>query len=207
MKNSLAIALIAVMSGIVGFVVYRHYQAPSVEVSAPLVEVTKGPPTVLPEFSLENVEGAQQSIRSWPNKSMVINFWATWCAPCRKEIPLLNQVAAERAADGYQVVGIAIDLHDAVIKYAEKMKFEYPLLMGEKEGFAAADSFGLDAQALPMTVFTDKQARIVAFHLGELTHEKLNIIFSAVDRVNSGALSPTDARAEIALAMEKLKAS
>jgi thiol-disulfide isomerase/thioredoxin len=160
--------------------------------------------TVLPEFSLENREGVKQSIRSWPGKSMIINFWATWCAPCRKEIPLLKEIAKAEAKSGFQVVGIAIDFRDDVLKYADEIKIDYPLLIGEQDGLAAADAFGVQSAALPFTVFTDNQGRIVALLVGEVTRPKAKIVLDAVKRVNKGALTPEAARAAISTQFLKL---
>ena len=125
--------------------------------------------TVLPEFSLKNRDGQMQSIKSWPGKSLIVNFWATWCGPCRREIPLLMQVHEQRAKDGFMVVGVAIDFHDEVVKYADEMKMNYPLLSGEQDGMAAADAFGVNSLGLPFTIFTANDGRIVMLHMGEIT--------------------------------------
>ena len=84
-----------------------------------------------------------------------MNFWATWCAPCRREIPLLERLQSEHAADGFQVVGIAVDFRDKVLAYADEMKIDYPLLIGEQEALDAAAAFGVEMVGLPFTVFTD----------------------------------------------------
>lgn len=162
----------------------------------------KGMATTLPEFSLQNRDGQMQSIRSWPGKSMIINFWATWCAPCRHEIPLLNELAKTEAKSGYQVVGIAIDFREDVLKYADKIGIDYPLLIGEQEGLAAADAFGVASAGLPFTVFTDKQGRIVTLFVGELNKAKVKVLLDGVARVNRGELSPEAARAVIATQLQ-----
>jgi thiol-disulfide isomerase/thioredoxin len=81
------------------------------------------PPAVatLPDFSLANLAGEQQSIQSWPGKPMLINFWATWCGPCLREIPMLKELQAVRP--DLQVVGIAIDKPDLVTKFAGDSEF------------------------------------------------------------------------------------
>jgi thiol-disulfide isomerase/thioredoxin len=216
MKNWLAYALVAVICGVVGFTANRYLQSPSIATGSPQTtpslsssesSASTGAIKTLPEFSLKNREGTMQSIQSWPGKSLIINFWATWCAPCRKEIPLLNSIAKERAKDGYELVGIAIDFRENVLKYLETNPIHYNVLMGEQDGMAAADSFGVNAQNLPLTVFTDNQSRIVAFHLGELNKENINAYLSAVDHVNEGTISPEEARVEIMRGMEKVKSS
>ena len=184
MKNWLTIAAVALLAGAAGFTFYNLRNpasdgdsasttslATSVMSDVQAANAPKPVATVLPEFSLQNREGVKQSIRSWPGKSMIVNFWATWCAPCRKEIPLLKDIAKNEAKAGFQVVGIAIDFRDDVIKFADEYKIDYPLLMGEQDGLAAADSFGVQSAALPFTVFTDNQGLIVTMVVGELTPE------------------------------------
>lgn len=158
----------------------------------------------LPDISLQNRDGQPQSIRSWPGKSLIVNFWATWCAPCRKEIPLLMEIGREEAAAGFQVVGIAIDFRDDVLKYADEVKIDYPLLIGEQDGLAAADAFGVPSAGLPFTVFTDNQGRIVTTFMGELTRAKADILLAAIKRVNRGELEPDAAKAAIAAELLKL---
>src|SRR5215510_1456586 len=111
---------------------------------------------------------------------MSVNFWATWCGPCKKEIPLLKEIA--KSEEGFQVVGIAIDYREDVLKYADEIKMDYPLLIGEQDGLAAADAFGVSSPGLPFTVFTDDKGRLVSMLMGELTKEKAGVILGEVRR-------------------------
>jgi thiol-disulfide isomerase/thioredoxin len=135
---------------------------------------------------------------------LIVNFWATWCAPCRKEIPLLKDIAKNEAKAGFVVVGIAVDFRDSVLKFADEIKIDYPLLIGEQDGLAAADAFGVRSLGLPFTAFTDNQGRIVTLLMGELTPQKAKIILNAVKRVNKGELTPDAARAGISTEFLKL---
>jgi thiol-disulfide isomerase/thioredoxin len=151
--------------------------------------------------------GKQRSLRDWAGRSLIVNFWATWCAPCRREIPLLEHIARERADDGFQVIGIAVDFRDKVLDYAKEMQIDYPLLIGEQDGLDAAASFGIDAVGFPFTVFTDAQGRVIAAHLGELKQPQADVILGAIERVNRGALDPAAARGEIAVRLRGLQDS
>jgi len=210
MKNFFIFAAVALMAGATGFVLYRQGHEVAAPVSTaqaemiPVAATSKPMPTTVPDFSLPNRDGQKQSLRSWNGKSMIINFWATWCAPCRKEIPLLKEISKSQAGDGFQVVGIAIDYRDDVLKYANEIKMDYPLLIGEEEGLKAAEAFGVDAAGLPFTVFTDQKGRIVTILMGELTHAKADAILSNVKRVNKGELTPEAARAAIASKLQGL---
>jgi thiol-disulfide isomerase/thioredoxin len=162
-------ALIAV-AGLAAGLGYQLYQqrSPQTEGSAPVDAGTAAPTLVdaLPVVTLADRDGELRSLSDWPDRALIVNFWATWCAPCRREIPLLQQIQRERGEDGFQVIGIAVDFRDKVLAYAEEMSIEYPLLIGEQDALDAAAAFGLDAIGFPFTVFTDRSHRVVAAHLG-----------------------------------------
>jgi len=161
----------------------------------------------LPEVSLLDRDGVQRGFDHWRGQSLIVNFWATWCAPCRREMPLLERLQAENAADGFQVVGVAVDYRDKVLAYADKMKISYPLLIGEQEALDAAAAFGVEMIGLPFTVFSDARGRVIAAHIGELTAAQADVILAAVRRVNSGSATPLEARAEIEQGLDGLPPS
>jgi thiol-disulfide isomerase/thioredoxin len=145
-----------------------------------------------------------RSLQDWPDQALIVNFWATWCAPCRREIPLLQQLQRDHAGEGFQVVGIAVDFRDKVLAYADEMNIDYPLLIGEQEALDAAAAFGVTTVGLPFTVFSDRQGRIVTAHLGELTAAEADLILDAVRRVDSGTTTPADARVALDAALAAL---
>jgi len=216
--KSIVYVVVALVAGAAGFAIYRMAIEPKlapseavsgVATSEPAAVSTAptaqdGPPDVLPEFTLANVEGNPTSIRSWPNKSMVVNFWATWCAPCRREIPFLKKLQQENAAKGFQVVGVAVDVREDVLKYAKDVGIDYPLIMGEQDGLEAVGKFGLGSIGFPFTVFTDNQHRIIVTHLGELHPAQADVILAAISKVNSGELTPSAGRAEATAQLDKL---
>jgi thiol-disulfide isomerase/thioredoxin len=204
--NKLVVGVIAVIAGGVGFFAYRLALAPreAEPVVAELKRPASGMPDVLPAFSLQNRAGQLQSIQDWPQKSMIVNFWATWCAPCRREIPLLNELNRTRSAQGFQVVGVAVDFREDVLKYADEIGIDYPILIGEQDGLNAVNSFGVEAVGFPFTAFTDSQGRIITLHVGELTGPQAKVILDTITRVNSGELSPATARTAVARALAAL---
>ena len=201
--NKLVLGAIAIAAGAIGFFAYRLTAPP--KAAAPVVAELKRPaggmPEVLPAFSLQNREGQLQSIKDWPQKSMIVNFWATWCAPCRREIPLLNEINRTRSAEGFQIVGVAVDFREDVLKYANEIGIDYPILIGEQDGLNAVNAFGVEAVGFPFTAFTDSQGRIINLHFGELKEREAKVILDTITRVNSGELTPAAARTAVAQAL------
>lgn len=161
-------------------------------------------PTRLPDFSLSDLSGKSTSIAAWSGKSLVINFWATWCAPCRREIPLLKTVAADWAGKDLTVVGIAVDYADKVREFAERFKIDYPVLIGEQDALEVAAKFGMDSPAFPFTVFTDRRGEIVALFVGELHRPQADFILSEVQNLNQQRIQLPEARRAIAEGLEAL---
>jgi thiol-disulfide isomerase/thioredoxin len=199
MKNAAIVAAVVVagLAGAVAFVAYEQIKArtaqtptPAPAPAAPASQLVE----TLPQFQLADRDGQMRSLQDWPDRALIVNFWATWCAPCRREIPLLQQLQRDHAAEGFQVVGIAVDFRDKVLAYADEMQIEYPLLIGEQEALDAAAAFGVATVGLPFTVFSDRQGRIVTAHLGELTAAEADLILDAVRRVDAGETTPADAR-------------
>ena len=110
---------------------------------------------------------------------MLINFWATWCGPCLREIPMLKELQAARP--DLQVVGIAIDKPDLVAKFAADIEFNYPILIGQNEAWAAAAALGVNIFALPFTIFTAGDGSILGVHTGELHAEHLATFQAVAD--------------------------
>jgi thiol-disulfide isomerase/thioredoxin len=197
-------ALLAGLAGAAGYYFLLRPQ-PATTASAPAATPTPAAEpaarqlaATIPDFTLMDREGKPRSLRAdWPGQSLIINFWATWCAPCRREIPLLKQLAADHAAENFQVIGIAVDFRDKVLAYAEEMQIDYPMLIGEQDALDAASAFGVEAVGLPFTIFTDSTGRVITLHMGELTAAEAAIILAAVREVNAGRSDPTQARTAI----------
>jgi thiol-disulfide isomerase/thioredoxin len=150
----------------------------------------------LPEFSLDTLAGEQQSISSWPGKPLLINFWATWCGPCLREIPMLKEFQTSQA--DVQVVGIAVDRRDPVVTFAGQMQFNYPILIGDKGGWEAAAAFGVNVYALPFTVFTAADGSVLGVHTGELHSEHLQELTAVVGDLRDGKIDVATARQRLA---------
>ncbi len=155
-------------------------------------------PPRLPDFSLSDRDGKMTPVSTWAGKSLVLNFWATWCAPCRREIPLLKSLATEWQAGGVEVVGVAVDHRDKVATYADNLKIFYPILVGEEDALDVAAKFGVDSPVFPFTVFTDRRGEVVTLYVGELHRAQADLILAAVKNVNEDRVSLAEAQRSIA---------
>jgi thiol-disulfide isomerase/thioredoxin len=153
-------------------------------------------PDALPDFRLDDLDGVSTSIENWPGRPLLINFWATWCAPCLREIPLLKGYQQE--SPDVQVVGIAVDRAEPVAAFAETMQFNYPVLVGQAEAMGAAAAFGVDVLALPFTVFTSSEGATLGVHTGELHEEHLENLQAVLEDLDRGTIDLEAARARIA---------
>jgi thiol-disulfide isomerase/thioredoxin len=171
---------------------------------APLGMLPVRIPDALPNFSLSNLQGQSTPISTWAGRPLVINFWATWCAPCRREIPLLKTLAGEWASQQVAVVGIAVDHRDQVLHFADQFKIGYPLLIGEQDALDVAAKFGVISPAFPFTVFTDRHGEVVALFVGELHRPQADLIMSAVHNIDQGSLQLAEARRQIAAGLDAL---
>ncbi len=124
-------------------------------------------------MSLPDPSGKLQPLAQWRGQVLVVNFWATWCAPCREEIPDLIALRREYAANSVEMVGIAIDAPAPVAAYVRNMQMPYPVLIGQGEALALARELGNVSGALPYTVVIDADGAIALRHLGRLPRVKL----------------------------------
>jgi thiol-disulfide isomerase/thioredoxin len=175
--------------------------APPPPDSAPLRRI----PERLPQIELPGLDGAPQALSNWSNRPLLVNFWATWCEPCRREIPLLKSLRRAHAAEKLEIVGVALDSAEAVRQYASGHGIDYPVLVGESGGLEAANAFGMDT-VLPFSVFADRSGRIVTVKVGELHRDEANLILDRMRDVELGRISLPTARAQISQGIERLAA-
>ncbi|MBV8854796.1 MAG: TlpA family protein disulfide reductase [Sinobacteraceae bacterium] len=160
-------------------------------------------PDELPDVTLPDLAGTQHALKDWKGHLLLVNFWATWCEPCRREIPLLKRLRHEHASQGVEIVGIAVDFRDAVQQYVHEVGLDYPILIGEQEGLKAVNAFGMDA-AFPFTVFVDRAGRIITLKVGELHAEDARLILTHIEAVDQGRQSAAEAREQINRGMATL---
>lgn len=121
-----------------------------------------------------DIEGRLQPLSQWQGKIIVVNFWATWCAPCREEIPGFVRLQEKYRDRGLQFVGIAIDQRDKAQAFAQEFGMNYPVLLGGIDSVEMSRQAGNRVGALPFTVILDRNGQIVGRELGGLKESKLD---------------------------------
>jgi thiol-disulfide isomerase/thioredoxin len=129
-------------------------------------------------LDLRDIDGKSQNFQQWQGKVVVVNFWATWCAPCREEIPIFVKMQEAWGSKGLQFVGIAIDDVSKTRDFAANFKINYPTLMGGFDTIDITQKAGNKLRGLPFTVIIDRKGGIAATELGGVTREKLEAIVS-----------------------------
>jgi thiol-disulfide isomerase/thioredoxin len=136
------------------------------------------PPSSLPEFNLPDLSGHQHNISQWRGKILVINFWATWCPSCLKEIPDFIALQQQYQARGLQFIGIALEEADPVNRYIATTNINYPILLGGDNGLALSNQLGNQADAVPYTLVVNQQGLIMHRHLGEFNKKELEMMIT-----------------------------
>jgi len=123
--------------------------------------------------SFAGLDDQPQPLEQWRGKVLVVNFWATWCAPCREEIPGFIKFQDQYGARGVQFVGLAIDGKERVGPYAREIGINYPVLLGGLQSMDFARQVGNSRGVLPFTVVIDRKGSVVTTKIGVLRPEKL----------------------------------
>jgi len=131
---------------------------------------------VRPFFRLKDLEDKVRDVKEWDGQVLMINFWATWCPPCRKEIPAFIDLQEAYQDKGLVIIGVAIDTKDNVVDFVDPMGINYPVLIGNEEGISLAKAYGNRYGVLPYTVFVDRSGTIVQSHRNELTFQQAEAI-------------------------------
>jgi len=221
--RALLAALIIFSAGLLGYIAFalKHTPIPGIQAvtavapapaaepsatadaAADSAEKRKPVPDSLPDITLANLDGKPTKLSSFAGRPLMVNFWATWCAPCRREIPLLNKIRMQRKSQNAEIVGIAVDFREDVLQYVKTTPISYPLLMGEEDGLAAAEAFGM-GMAFPFSVFVDSQSRILTIKIGELHEDEANFAFDRVRDIDNGVLTRAAAQQAVADAFREM---
>ena len=143
------------------------------EQEPPKTTLTGKAESQMPAFSFPNLEGKQQASGQWDGKVLVVNYWATWCPPCRKEMPLFIETQKNYAEKGVQFVGIAIDDPDMVQDFVDVYDINFPILIGNTKAIELSNRMGNRFDSLPFTAIFDRQGKTRFIQAGEVHREVL----------------------------------
>ncbi|HSW12161.1 MAG TPA: TlpA disulfide reductase family protein [Solimonas sp.] len=131
----------------------------------------KGEPA--PAFAMTDLSGRTLTAADWQGKLLLVNFWASWCAPCIDEIPLLVEAQSRYAARGLQIIGPAFDELESIRPMVQRLHINYPVSANLSEADAAARALGNSSGGLPYSVLISRDGRVLRTILGGLSREEL----------------------------------
>ncbi|MFO1493555.1 MAG: redoxin domain-containing protein [Lysobacterales bacterium] len=165
-RGQILVLLVALVAGGAGLLAGRYWFG----LHPPPDSLALGAEAI--DFELPGLDGARLSTADFRGKVLVINFWAPWCAPCLREIPLLKAVR-ERHAGQVEILGVAMDEAETVRRYVSEQQIAYPIALAAVTDFALMRAYGNDRDALPFTVILDARGRLQARKLGEYHEDEL----------------------------------
>jgi thiol-disulfide isomerase/thioredoxin len=130
---------------------------------------------------LPDLTGRMRRVAEWQGRALLCNFWATWCAPCREEVPLLVAAKEKLPPHGTEIVGIGIDSASNIREFATKYRINYPLLVGEATALTLLRNLGNRTGGLPYTVGLDRYGAIAERRLGALKETELRQVLASLD--------------------------
>lgn len=166
-RRTALIGIVAIIAGGAGLVAQRAIRSVSTDTADP------GSAKALLGLQFPDLAGKPQAFSQWNGRLLLVNFWATWCGPCREEIPALVRLQGKDEYKNLQIVGISIDSVAKVIDFSAEFKINYPLVIGGLESIDLTRQLGNRAAALPFTVLIAPDGRLLATHLGGMNDHSL----------------------------------
>lgn len=135
-------------------------------------DIAAGKKPLRPVFSMPDRYNKTRNIKEWDGKIILLNFWATWCPPCRKEMPAFIELQKKYGSKGFQVIGVALDEISQVNVFANEIGVNYPLLVGSLNAAEISRAYGNSGGQLPYTVFINRKGELVAVKRGEISKQQ-----------------------------------
>ncbi len=168
-RNLLQLSAIGLVSILAGVLLFNLLQPDMPKKESVAAET----PIELHSIPLFDLTGQQTTIGDWKGNILIVNFWAPWCAPCRREVPTLIKFHRDYAQRGVRVLGIAYDNEPQVSRFAAEYQINYPLFLAGNRIAMYNAAFGNRSGSLPFTALLDRNHRILFQHNGELTANQL----------------------------------
>ena len=175
--RQLIITLVAITAMLAGFYISaRHFSESVVTPRTALDGTLLG--NFRPDFQLTSNTGEFVSPADYSGKTILINFWATWCAPCRQEMPMLMDLQRQYGSHGLQVIGIALDDAESVRSFVKTYGISYPILVGSEDVFTTSVEYGNEEGVLPYSVLIDKSGVVRWHYAGIIQHKEITNLLS-----------------------------
>ena len=178
MKNYKILVAVAVVALVAGVIIARFIHVD--KVTAPTAQIQSTMPTEMVGFSLPDTDGKMHDINEWRGKIVVLNFWATWCPPCRAEVPLFVDTQEKFKKDGLVIVGVAIDKKQDVANFIDSYFINYPVLVSEADNTELMARYGNRIATLPYSVVMDRKGRIIETHAGAYKKDQLYDVLNRI---------------------------
>ena len=164
-RNALLLTVVALVSASGGVLLYEFLQSGRAGEAA----VTRQATLELHAIPLTDLESRQTVFNDWSGDLLVVNFWAPWCAPCRREIPSLIELQHEYETRGVRILGIAFDNEPQVRRFADEYAINYPLFLAANRSAMYNAALGNPSGSLPFTAILNRNLQIVFQHNGEVS--------------------------------------
>lgn len=168
MKNAIIFITVALIGLWGGYYFSQSLEQPSKKSS----DAPSGS-TYRPDFALKDVDDKLRQAEEWNGKVLLINFWASWCPPCVREIPDFVRLREAYKDQGFEIIGIALDEKQAVLDFIDPIGVDYPVLIATDSGIALTQTYGNRLGILPYSVIVDRKGNIVSSHRSELSYESV----------------------------------
>ena len=150
----------------------------------------KQAPKQASNFTLPDLEDKTHQFDEWKGKIRVLNFWATWCPPCRKETPMFVELQEKLASQGVQFIGVAIDEKQKAQDFIDTFGVTYPILYGADNAIKVATAYGDRLGMLPWTVVIDKHGSIIYTQAGEFTRQHIESVLQPLLTTQTSSNQP-----------------
>ena len=166
MQSNHRLLIVVIISFLAGFYLFQKFQTPSTPASSPNN-------SALLDARFSDLEGVEQPLSQWQGKVIVLNFWATWCPPCREEMPELSAMQKQYKDQDLVIVGLSTEDIETTKTYLTSAKVSYPILAGDMQAMNFAESLGNNQGILPYTVIIDSKGKIVKTFFGRVNQALL----------------------------------
>lgn len=164
-RNALLVGVIALVFAGVGVYLSSQHHMPAAPESAAVASFLAQ--------EMTDADGKAHKLSQWQGKTLIVNFWATWCAPCVEEMPELTALQTELAPKDIQILGVGIDSPSNIREFAAKYKITYPLYIAGMTGTELSRQFGNQTGGLPFTVIIGPKGDVKKTYLGRLKMDQL----------------------------------